>query len=52
MVSARKIEKIQGSSSDFRYAEEFSGQSVKFRHNLVKSQQTSVRKLQNIDDVV
>ena len=31
-------EQIQGIYSDFRYVEEFSGQSVKFRQNLVSAQ--------------
>jgi len=37
---------VLGFSSDYRYVEEFSGQSVKFRQNLVKYK--SAQNLQNL----
>merc|ERR1711937_373929 len=39
---------VLGFSSDYRYVEEFSGQSVEFRQNLVKFQHKSAQNLQNL----
>ena len=37
MILVRKLKKVQGFCLDFRYVEELSGKSAKFRYNLAKS---------------